>query len=81
MYMSECDLPERLKKYGGTHVDIQRIALVRSQLAGLPGFKATEKSNDPRFKWFTKNIGKKCWELDALDPNVLRIVSKRKSNR
>jgi hypothetical protein len=72
MFMSECDLPNRMKKYEGDHVKIKRIALVRGQLAGLPSFKATEKCKDPRYKWFVKNIGKKCWEIDALDPNVLR---------
>jgi hypothetical protein len=72
MYMSERDLPDRLKKYGGDHVKIKRIALVEKRLAGLPSFKASEKKDDPRYKWFVKNIGKKCWEIDALDPNVLR---------
>jgi hypothetical protein len=72
MYMSERDLPDRLEKYEGYHVDVKRIALVREQLAGLPSFKATEKRKDPRFEWFTKNFGRRCWEIDALDPNVLR---------
>lgn len=34
MYMSERDLPDRLEKYGGYHVEVNRIALVREQLAG-----------------------------------------------
>lgn len=72
MYMSERDLPDRLEKYDGYHVEVRRIALVRNQLIGLPSFKATEKRGDPRFKWFTKNYCKRCWEIDALDPNVLR---------
>jgi hypothetical protein len=77
MYMSECDLPGRLEKYAGYHVEVKRIALVREQLARLPSFSATEKRDDPRFKWFTKNFGKKCWEIDALDPNVLRACVKK----
>jgi hypothetical protein len=72
MYMSERDLPDRLEKYGGDHVKIKRIALVEKQLIGLPFFKATEKKDDPRFKWFVQNYGKQCWEIDALDPRVLR---------
>jgi hypothetical protein len=72
MYMSERDLPDRLEKYGGRHVEVIRIALIRQQLVGLPSFKATDKRDDPRFKWFTENFGKKCWEIDALDPNKLR---------
>jgi hypothetical protein len=78
MYMSECDLPNRMEKYDGHHVEVKRIALVRGQLAGLPSFSATEKKDDPRYKWFVKNFGKKCWEIDALDPNVLRACVEEK---
>jgi hypothetical protein len=72
LFMSEHDLPNRLAEYGGQHVTIRRIALTRDQLRGLPSFPATDKRKDPRYEWFTKNFGKRCWEIDALDPNVLR---------
>jgi hypothetical protein len=72
LWMSERDLPERLERYDGEHVELNRIALVRSQLAGLPSFPASDKKKDPRYPWFVKNFGDRCWELDALDPNVLR---------
>jgi hypothetical protein len=78
MYMSECDLPNRMEKYDGDHVEVKRIALVKNQLAGLPWFPASDKATtetkkgDPRHPWYVKNYGKKCWEVDALDPNVLR---------
>ena len=39
---------------------------------GLPSFPATDKRKDPRYKWFVRNYGKRCWELDAMDPNDLR---------
>jgi hypothetical protein len=45
---------------------------VRSDLPGLPAFKASEKEKDPRYKWFVQNYGKRCWEIDAMDPNDLR---------
>jgi hypothetical protein len=70
--MSEHDLPTRLAEYGGQHVTVRRIALTRDQLRGLPSFPATDKRKDPRYEWFTKNFGKRCWEIDALDPNALR---------
>ena len=70
--MSERDLPDRLSKYGGDHVILKRIALTRDQLADLPSFPAADKKKDPRYKWFVQNYGKRCWELDALDPNDLR---------
>jgi hypothetical protein len=70
--MSEHDLPERLDRYDGSHVVLKRIALVQDQLAGLPSFPASDKRKDTRYSWFTRNYGHECWELDALDPNVLR---------
>jgi hypothetical protein len=72
MNMSEHDLPKRLEEYDGGHVTVRRIALTREQVRGLPSFPATDKKKDPRFKWFVANYGKRCWEIDAMDPNDLR---------
>jgi hypothetical protein len=72
--MSEHDLPGRFDKYGGDHVDIERIALKREHLDDLPSFPAADKKKDPRYRWFVSNYGERCWELDALDPNVLRTM-------
>jgi hypothetical protein len=81
LWMSEKDLPERLKRYGGNHVMITRIALLRRDCEALgrrPAFNVkekagnSEKKGDPRTPWFRKNYGQLCWELDALDPNDLR---------
>jgi hypothetical protein len=77
MFMSEVDLPNRFVKYDGDHVTLKRIALTREHVNGLPSFPATDKRKDPRFKWFVKNYGKRCWELDAMDPNGLRACVKR----
>jgi hypothetical protein len=74
MFMSEVDLPKRLEKYDGSHVELRRIALTREQTAGLLSFPATDKKKDKRYKWFVANYGHRCWELDALDPNVLRDI-------
>ena len=70
--MSEHDLPDRFEKYDGDHVEIARIALTRDQTVGLSSFPASDKRNDPRYKWFIENFGGRCWEIDALDPNILR---------
>jgi hypothetical protein len=70
--MSERDLPERLSRYGGDHVSLKRLALLRYDLAGLPSFPAADKEKDPRHDWFIANFGHRCWELDAMDPNDLR---------
>ena len=74
-----CSCPRRtsrveLAKYGGHHVILKRIALTRKQCDGLPSFPASDKKKDPRYKWFIRNFGKRCWELDALDPNDLRSL-------
>jgi hypothetical protein len=72
MHMSEVDLPGRIEKYGGL-VDITRIALTRGDCTGdLPAFEAETKRSDPRYEWFRRNHGTRCWELDAMNPNDLR---------
>lgn len=71
MHMSEVDLPSRIKSYGGA-VKITRIALTRADCDGLPSFAAETKIGDPRYAWFKKNHGARCWELDAMNPNDLR---------
>jgi hypothetical protein len=72
LYMSKEDLPNRLSEYGGDHVTLKRIALVPKQTRSLPSFPATDKKKDPRYNWFRKNYGDRCWEIDAMDPNDLR---------
>jgi hypothetical protein len=72
MFMSEQDLPDRLAKYGGYHVDLRRVALTPEHVGGLLSFPATDKRKDPRYQWFVRNYGGSCWELDAMDPNRLR---------
>jgi hypothetical protein len=72
LFMSEVDLPGRLDKYGGAHVEVRRIALMREQVRSLPSFPASDKKKDPRYKWFVANHRTRCWELDAMDPNDLR---------
>jgi hypothetical protein len=75
MWMSERDIPERLDRYGGQHITVRRIALLRADcdlLGRRPAFNVSEKSKDPRARWFRENYGEWCWELDAMDPNDLR---------
>jgi hypothetical protein len=72
LFMSLKDLPERLTKYDGHHINLNRIALTREQTRTLPSFKASEKRTDPRYPWFIEHHGHECWELDAMDPRDLR---------
>jgi hypothetical protein len=71
MHMSEADLPARIKNYGGA-VAITRIALTREDCGGLPSFDVETKGRDPRYAWFKRAHGNRCWELDAMNPNDLR---------
>ena len=74
LYMSEVDIPARLEKYGGSHVLLRRVALLPEQVGDLPSFPAADKKTDRRYRWFVKHYGRRCWELDALDPNDLRAL-------
>ena len=80
MWMSEHDLPERLEQYGGDHVSVRRVALTLEDLEGLPSFPAADKKKDTRHDWFVEKFGRRCWELDAMDPNDLRAQG-RTGNR
>jgi hypothetical protein len=74
LHMSEVDLPGRVERYGGL-VEIRRIALSADDVAALghgPSFSADDKRKDPRYGWYVERYGRRCWELDALDPNSLR---------
>jgi hypothetical protein len=78
--MSESDLPARLKGYGGDHVTLKRIALTAEQTRSLPAFSVETKKGDLRYKWFKKNYGDQCWELDAMDPRQLRDLVEAEIN-
>jgi hypothetical protein len=78
--MSEHDLPERIKQYGGDHIELRRIALTSEHTASLPSFSADSKKKDPRYKWFKQNYGNECWELDAMDPRQLRDLVEAEIN-
>jgi hypothetical protein len=72
MGMSAMDLPARLEEYGAEHFTITRVALTRADVASLPHFPASDKVKDPRYQWFVRRYGERCWELDAMNPNDLR---------
>ncbi|OGA72974.1 MAG: hypothetical protein A3G81_22520 [Betaproteobacteria bacterium RIFCSPLOWO2_12_FULL_65_14] len=72
LHMSEVDLPDRLNRYGAD-VNIFRVALDDEHVGPrLPSFEVESKSKDPRYAWYSKRYGRKCWELDALSPVILR---------
>jgi hypothetical protein len=72
MAMSDVDLASRLEAYGAREVTITRVALTRVDTIGLASFPAADKAKDPRYAWFVRYYGERCWELDAMNPNTLR---------
>ena len=79
MHMSAIDIPRRIARYGG-RVEFIRLAITDADTADpdLPWFPARDKGprsgtkGDPRYPWFVERYGARCWELDALNPAVLR---------
>ena len=77
LHMSEVDLPRRLDKHGAC-VELERVAVTEDDTnSGLPEFAAEDKRRDPRYSWFVSRYGRRCFELDAVDPNVLRARVER----
>jgi hypothetical protein len=72
LFMSEMDLPQRLRDYGAGGYSLYRIALDAFDVRGLPSFPVSDKKKDPRYSWFVERYGQRAWELDAMDPNNLR---------
>ena len=73
LHMSAVDLPQRLERYGG-EVELIRLALTKHDInSGLPPFPLSSKTGDPRWRWYSKTtMLDECWELDALNPVILR---------
>jgi hypothetical protein len=72
LHMSEVDITRRLEEYGAEAFTITRVALTRADTLVLTSFPVSDKRKDPRYPWFVRNYGDRCWELDAMDPNLLR---------
>jgi hypothetical protein len=82
--MSERDAPEQLAEYGsGDGFTWKRIALTEALIAAhnLPGFDVDTKAKDGRYKWYRSAHGARAWELDALNPAVLRAVVEEEIQR
>jgi hypothetical protein len=72
LHMSEVDIPKRLERYAAS-IHLTRAALTPEDTTpSLPSFPATDKTKDSRYKWFIGQYGQACWELDALNPVLLR---------
>lgn len=69
------DLRERLSLYARTQVDVQRIALTMEQVEEINPPPNPAKESDRRFEAYRKQFGDRCWELDAMPPDVLSDIT------
>ncbi len=53
------------------NIDVRRVALNMSQVEQYNPPPNPAKDTDSRFPNYQKEFGDECWELDALNPNVL----------
>ncbi|MFQ6053777.1 MAG: hypothetical protein ACE5OO_06090 [Candidatus Bathyarchaeia archaeon] len=73
----ERDLTERLRKYGAGDFTVRRVALTPQQIVQhrLPPMPV--KKSDARAPSFVAAYGDEAVELDALEPNVLKLLVAR----
>lgn len=71
------DNEERLSMFAGEPVEVRRLALNMPQIRQYRPPPNPAKDTDARFAGYVQNFGTKCWELDALDPNVIATLIRR----
>ena len=64
------DITEKMKLFGAD-VEVVRIALTKEQIKRYNPPPNTAKEKDKRYRRYVEQYGKECWELDALEPQVL----------
>lgn len=70
----ERDLTERLQKYGAGEFRVRRVALTRDQIIQYSLPPMPVKKRDARAPSFVASYGEETVELDALEPNVLKLL-------
>jgi hypothetical protein len=70
----ERDLSERLGKYDAGDFTVRRIALTNEQITKYDLPPMPVKISDARSEGFLETYGNKSVELDALDPNTLKLM-------
>jgi len=73
----ERDLGERLQKYGAGEFMVRRVALTKEQIMQYSLPPMPVKKSDARAPSFVSNFGEETVELDALEPNVLKLLVHR----
>ena len=66
------DIIERVEMFAGSAVEVKRIALNESQISIYKPPPNPAKITDSRAEKYIKRFGRSSWELDALEPSVMR---------
>lgn len=75
------DIKERLTLFTGVEPIISRIALNMEQIEKYEPPPNPAKESDPRFEGYQRKYGQESWELDALEPTVLRKLIEKNVNK
>ncbi len=71
------DIRNRLELFGCENTEVDRIALNMEQIEQYNPPPNFAKATDTRFDDYQKEFGDKSWELDALEPRVIRKLVKQ----
>ena len=66
------DIQDRVNTFGAFDCDVRRIALTMDQIKQYKPPPNPAKFTDSRCKEYVSNYGYDSWELDALNPRILR---------
>jgi len=73
----ERDLTDRLQRYGAGDFKVHRVALTKEQIVMYDLPPMPVKKSDARAPSFVAAYGNEAVELDALEPNVLKLLVHR----
>lgn len=68
------DNTDRLSMFAGKKVNLHRLALNMDQVEQYDPPPNPAKETDKRFEKYFKEYGGDCWELDALEPDVINSI-------
>ncbi len=68
------DNQERLSMFSDSNVKVKRLGLNMDQVKKYNPPPNPAKESDRRFAGYVKRFGKKCWELDALEPKIINAI-------
>ena len=77
------DIQDRVCEFLGLEAEdndyfnVEQIALNQEQIKKYKPPHNAARIKDPRAGWYSKQFGKKSWELDALEPKVLVDIAER----